>query len=137
MENTPRILGLDHVALTVSDLDRSETWYRDILGLEIVKEPVHWGPYPVMALANGSGIALFPAKDGGDSQAQKASIRFLHLAFRVEQTAFDNWRARFDRLSIPYRFEDLHYYHSLFLLDPDGHEIELTCLRIPLPTALP
>jgi catechol 2,3-dioxygenase-like lactoylglutathione lyase family enzyme len=36
------IRQIDHVALTVKDLDRSIAWYHDILGLERRHEAV-WG----------------------------------------------------------------------------------------------
>ena len=32
----PAIAGAHHVALTVSDADRSAEWYRDLLGMQVV-----------------------------------------------------------------------------------------------------
>ena len=30
-----KLLGIDHVALNVSDLDRAETFYTEVLGFEV------------------------------------------------------------------------------------------------------
>lgn len=32
-----RITGIDHVVFTVSDVERSAAWYRDVLGLEVLR----------------------------------------------------------------------------------------------------
>ena len=54
-----RIQGVDHVALAVSDQERSERWYRDVLGLERAYER-EWGNVPIMLVRNGSGVAALP-----------------------------------------------------------------------------
>jgi len=53
-----RVNRLDHVALTVRDVQRSIAWYRDVLGLERRHEQA-WGDYPVMLFAGDTkGLAL-------------------------------------------------------------------------------
>jgi len=37
MEDRPAVRGLNHVAVVVSDLDRSESFYRDVLGLALLE----------------------------------------------------------------------------------------------------
>lgn len=53
---------IDHVALTVSDPQKSLEWYRDVLGLERRYEDA-WGDYPIVVCAGETGIALFPLKE--------------------------------------------------------------------------
>ena len=52
---------LDHVAILVSDLEASATWYEKVLGLKRYQLP-EWGDYPIFMLAGKAGVALFPAE---------------------------------------------------------------------------
>ena len=36
------------------------------------------------------------------------------------------YKEHFDALTVPYRESDHHYFQSIYLLDPDGYEVELT-----------
>ncbi len=50
---------IDHVALTVSNVQQSIAWYRDVLGLERRFEEV-WGDYPAVVCTGSTCLALFP-----------------------------------------------------------------------------
>ena len=52
---------LDHVAIRVTDLDRSATWYEQTLGLQRYQLP-EWGLFPIFMLSGKTGVALFPTK---------------------------------------------------------------------------
>src|SRR5882724_4488624 len=56
-----RVNRLDHVALTVRDVQKSIAWYRDVFGLER-RHAETWGDYPVMMCAGDTALALFEAK---------------------------------------------------------------------------
>jgi catechol 2,3-dioxygenase-like lactoylglutathione lyase family enzyme len=55
--------ALDHVGLVVSDMARSIRWYAQVLGLRRAHEGA-WAEFPAVLEANGSGVALFPARAG-------------------------------------------------------------------------
>ena len=56
------IEALDHVALTVSDPDRSMQWYQDILGFKPASmEGLKQGPPYLLRVAEGNYLNLFPA----------------------------------------------------------------------------
>ena len=118
--------GLDHVALSVADLERSERWYTDVIGLERVYAD-QWDGVPAFLMRNGSGVALFPASAGGE---ERAAIRILHFAFRVDRTTFEAAQARFRELGVEFRFSDHDVSHSIYLRDPDGHQVELTTYEL-------
>jgi catechol 2,3-dioxygenase-like lactoylglutathione lyase family enzyme len=116
-----RTQGLDHVAVAVADLDRSEAFYRDVLGLERVRP--EWDPPRLMA-SNGSGMALFPAGMHDDEVVGAPGI--LHFAFRVDREAFEAAQAELGERGIEFRFSDHGQAHSIYFKDPDGHQLELT-----------
>ena len=54
-----QIQQLDHVALTVRDVERSVQWYLQVLGLVRLHEDV-WGTFPAVVGRGGTSLALFP-----------------------------------------------------------------------------
>ena len=120
--------GLDHVALTVRDLDESERWYTEVLGIERVFEG-EWDHEPRFLLAGGSGLALFPLR-GGRESGEPPPVRALHVAFRVDCANFDSARAALESRGLDVRFADHDVAHSIYFKDPDGRQLELTTYEI-------
>jgi catechol 2,3-dioxygenase-like lactoylglutathione lyase family enzyme len=120
-----RTQGLDHVAIAVADIDRSESFYRDVLGLERVYE--EWDPPRVLA-SGGSGMALFPAGMHDDDVVGAPGI--LHFAFRVDRAAFEAAQSELAERGIEFRFSDHGLSHSVSFSDPDGHQLELTTYEV-------
>ena len=125
------IRQIDHVALTVKDLDHSIAWYRDILGLERRHEAV-WGRVPAMMYAGETGVALFPATTQNPNPApeRQNSTVMRHLAFQVDRQNFLRAQAELRGRGISFTFEDHQIAHSIYLNDPDGYEIELTTYEL-------
>ena len=121
--------GLDHVAIGVADVERSASFYREVVGLERAHDA--W-EVPVVMAAQGSGVAIFPhdlhpgARDGGALPA----IRILHIAFRVDRESFEAARAELDGRGIETRLSDHGIAHSIYFEDPDGHRLELTTYEV-------
>jgi catechol 2,3-dioxygenase-like lactoylglutathione lyase family enzyme len=115
------VQGLDHVALTVGDQQASDSWYRDVLGLER-KHADAWGDAPIALMARGSGLALFkpPAPDGNPA----AGLR--HIAFRVDRENFELAQDDLRDRGIRFEFQDHAVSQSIYFEDPDGLLLELT-----------
>jgi catechol 2,3-dioxygenase-like lactoylglutathione lyase family enzyme len=125
-----RVNRLDHVALTVRDVQRSIAWYRDVLGLERRHEQA-WGDYPVMLFAGDTGLALFeergPVSDAPDSRG--ATI-MRHVAFQVDRVNFVKAQETLRERGIEFDFQDHAISQSIYFRDPDGYELELTTYEL-------
>jgi catechol 2,3-dioxygenase-like lactoylglutathione lyase family enzyme len=126
-----RIKQIDHVALTVKNVERSVAWYRDVLGLEQRHEEV-WGRVPAMMFAGETGIALFQAEnsDPNPEPEHASTTGMRHLAFQVDRRNFDRAQVEFSARGILFTFEDHDISHSIYFHDPDGYEIELTTYEV-------
>ena len=119
--------GLDHVALTVSEMRRSHDFYARVLGLKRRYEEWH---EPMFMLAGETGLALFSAESHPGDGEGVPPIRVMHVAFRVDREQFDRARAELPEAGIEPRFEDHGSVHSLYFRDPDGHQLELATYEV-------
>ena len=122
--------GLDHVAIAVTDPERSRRFYEEVLGLEFVRE-VPDGP--TVLAAGGSGLALFDMDLHPSSTPdgiEPPAVRILHVAFRLDRAGFDEARAALAEQGLETQFSDHVVCHSLYFDDPDGHQIELTTYEV-------
>lgn len=113
------IRGLYEVAVRVKELQRSETFYREVLGLEVGAhdERRNW----LFLRAGGQAGMLVLQEDGGEWPIQ-------HFAFTV--AAEDIERATQLLRERGVEVDGPHYHEwmpatSIYFTDPDGHELEL------------
>lgn len=124
----PVLRRLDHVALNVSDRERSIAWYRDVLGLEPQGEATR-DDWPVFVGELGACLTLFQAQSASASR-ESESVGFRHVAFAVGREDLERAQAHLRERSIEYRFEDHGSSRSVYFDDPDGHVIELTTYEV-------
>ena len=118
-----KINFLDHVAIRVSDMERSVKWYQDVLGLNQFNDQKNWGDFPHIMLAGNTGIALFPKKEEDDLSYVSGR---MHIAFNVDRGDFQAFQHSFEQKGLEFSFENHHHFHSIYFTDPDGYIIELT-----------
>jgi catechol 2,3-dioxygenase-like lactoylglutathione lyase family enzyme len=108
--------GLAHMLLKVSDVNRSERFYVDLLGFKI---------RPAKPLADGRPFVPFEQGIALTIGGPKNSPQIDHIAFKAKNVTAIAARlkaagAKFDR--------DLHdgiYGLTIYVFDPDGNMIEL------------
>ena len=121
---------IDHVALTVRDVERSIAWYRDVFGLERRHEET-WGDYPVMMFAGDTALALFQARGPIQDAPDHGSTAIMrHLAFQVDRSNFMKAQETLRTLGIAFTFQDHSISQSIYLRDPDGYELEITTYEL-------
>src|SRR5689334_4707325 len=124
--------AIDHVALSVRDVERSAQWYIDVLGFERQHEDV-WGNYPVFVGKSEAAIALFPIRKNESTSSGSSSpfpIRVLHFAFRADRKNFLEAQKELKARGIKFEFQDHEVSHSIYFYDPDGHELEITTYEL-------
>lgn len=122
------IEAIDHVALTVSDPVRSMRWYQDTFGFtESHMEGLEVGPPFILRVVGESYLNLFPPNHGSVQPSPgHNTIAMRHVAFRLPLAAIDAVQERLQLRG--HEVKSFHYgprCRSLFLSDPDGHQIEL------------
>jgi catechol 2,3-dioxygenase-like lactoylglutathione lyase family enzyme len=118
--------GIDHVAMSVRDVERAAQWYIDVLGFERRHEGM-WDGVPVFIGKGTTALALFPFRSHGTSKSSGlADVRVLHLAFRANRQHFLVAQEELKRRGIKFEFRDHEISHSIYFRDPDGHKLEIT-----------
>ena len=117
---------LGHIVLYVSDLDTSRRFYRDLLGWkEIVHAP------GVAAYSSGRThheLLLIQVGAGASPIPQRPRVGLYHFGLKIGETD-DELRAAIDHLREAgvtiVGMSDHGVTHSVYLLDPDGNEVEI------------
>ncbi|MEM7119777.1 MAG: VOC family protein [Pseudomonadota bacterium] len=111
------IRGINHITLSISDLDRSITFYTDVLGCGLV---ARWddGCY----LEAG---ALWLALVVEDSVRSTPLPEYTHMAFDVAAADFSATADRVRQSGATVFQDNSTEGASLYFLDPDGHKLEL------------
>lgn len=125
-----RLEGIDHVALTVRDVERSVRWYQEVLGLARLHQEV-WGSFPAVVGIGTTSLALFPvASHQPDGPPGPGTLCVRHVAFRVDRRSFESARVELGARGIGLEIQDHQIAHSIYFRDPDGHQLEITTYEI-------
>jgi glyoxylase I family protein len=128
MEDTmPEFPAITHVALTVSDLGRSRSWYQQLFGSDpVIDEDT--GPFHhVVWLMGGTLVGIHHFPDPADSLPfNERRLGLDHLAFACSNRAeLEQWKARLDELDIANGgIVDAPYGSGLSFRDPDNIALE-------------
>ena len=124
----PTFPAINHVALTVRDLDRSVPWYTRLLDAAPVLDE-DTGPFRhVVWNLDGTLLGLHQFPEGSDAQPFDERRPGLdHVAFGcVDRDELLTWRARLDALDVVHGgIVDAPYGSGLSFRDPDGLPLEL------------
>ena len=113
------VSGVDFVVVATQDIERSEAFYRDVLGLEFGKR---WGNMPGAEFQAGNlTLAIMePTAFGMEFHAHR-----LPIALQVDDVA--KRRAELEAQGVAFRGEilDSGVCHQAFFADPDGNALIL------------
>ena len=121
------IRALGEVALRVNDLDRSQVFYTDVFGLELLRR---FDKSAFFKIADGYAghTAILALFDRGVAVEQERTT-VDHIAFTIALADFEPEKTRLESLglSVTTVTHEWVQWHSLYVRDPDGNSIELVC----------
>jgi catechol 2,3-dioxygenase-like lactoylglutathione lyase family enzyme len=134
MNATHAIKGLGEIALQVEDLDEMQAFYRDAVGLELLRR------FPTSAffrIADGVAghtqvLALFDRRGDPEYRPVQPGSRtppLDHIAFGIDLADFEAERARLEGLGQDVRVATHAWvgWRSLYVNDPEGNVVEWVC----------
>jgi catechol 2,3-dioxygenase-like lactoylglutathione lyase family enzyme len=117
------ITHIDHVGLNVTDLQRSADWYCRVFGFEIIHK---WTTTWMVGRAL-MRLGLFQRPGAKPVADLDNTIAMTHLAFQMGPQEFAAVQQELTRLGVPFDPpEDTGIAYSVFVSDPDGHQVEVT-----------
>lgn len=111
------IRGLNHLTLAVQSLEPALAFYAELLGCRLL---ARW-PQGAYLLAGNLWLALIR-----DQQTRSEPLpEYTHFAFDVAPADFDTLSQRVLAAGTPVWKDNRSEGASLYILDPDGHKLEL------------
>ena len=137
--NTPGLAGIQHVGLTVRDVEASAQWYQQVLGLERQFDEAHHdsdqGGYAIVLgtpeMSFNLGLDHHPAHGGEGFDPVRTGLD--HVCFMVASTdELAEWAEHLNRREIAnsgvYPVEGTPFRLVTFC-DPDGIQLELMAVE--------
>jgi catechol 2,3-dioxygenase-like lactoylglutathione lyase family enzyme len=127
-----RIAGLHHVTVICQDVQRSVDFYRNLLGMRLVKQTVNEDDRGARHLffgdeegRPGTMVTCLEYPELEEGSVGRGSTH--HFALTVEsEEELAGWHGYLRSRGIPCTdVMDRKYFKSLYLRDPDGHIVEL------------
>jgi glyoxylase I family protein len=125
----PRLAGLHHVALTVSDLDRAQKFWTELLGLQLLMRTETF-----CALKTGSDRlqALFLTTHQGTREGpfSEFTVGLDHVCLTVDSAeTLAAWRRHLHERGVAHSYQRSEWGHHINLRDPDNIAVELFLLE--------
>jgi glyoxylase I family protein len=121
----PTFAGVSHLALSVTDLDRSTRFYTEVLGLLVALDFGHGRI--CLDRTTGLTVGLIAHPGGATGPFSELQPGLDHLGFAAaDRDALVVWQEHFERLGVPHSpIQDTDLGHHLNFRDPDGIALEL------------
>ncbi len=125
-----KLKGLDHFALNVKDMKRSENFYQQVLGFPVIhKTQTQAGLQHIEVDAGNVAIALFESPELDLKAAHKTMTDdgYLHFAFGTTYDHFDATLQALKENGVETDGEprDWGSSVSIYFRDPDDHQLEI------------
>jgi catechol 2,3-dioxygenase-like lactoylglutathione lyase family enzyme len=125
----PRVVGIDHLVLSVGDFDRSKEFYKKLL--KFLGFKLKYDYADMAGWSNGKTLFWIAAADekGKRRKYRKGDIGFHHYAFELSSRKDVDALGAFleeNKMTVidpPGEYYDRNYY-AVYFTDPDGMKLE-------------
>ena len=123
-----KVLGIDHVAVNVRDIDKAVEFYTKVIGLKITEREPSKPGIEYFLDCGPSLIGIIQAKDLNKVHAfEDEGLGANHFSFRLHSDDFDPMIKRLEDNSVRIEFaKKREKSWSLYFYDPDGNKLEAT-----------
>lgn len=113
------ITAMNHITLAVTNIERSFTFYRDIIGLT-----------PLVKWHNGAYFLVGHQENGfwfclNVDPEHMLMPGYTHYAFSVDEKNFELFSQKTIKSGVEIFKDNTSPGDSLYFLDPDGHKLEI------------
>ena len=134
MTTAPSITGISHIDLTVTDLDASEAFYADLLGMNRLfdgRNDEHHVSARYVVHPESMVIIGLVQHDESQGPFNERQIGLDHLSFNVSsRDELDAWMRRLDDRGIAHSgITDQEMWDVLVLRDPDNIQLEFFYMK--------
>ena len=131
-EKRTSVRGLGEIALRVNDLDAMQKFYEEVIGLALMTRVPNSAFFKI---ADGYGghtqaLALFDRSESPGYRGTDATTSTIdHIAFEISLADFTDELTRLKGLGLKIETAEHAWVHwrSLYVTDPEGHQVELVC----------
>jgi len=121
--------AIAHVAITVTDLERSTRWYSELFGSSpVLDEDEKTGGFhhTVFSIGGGQLFGLHTHSRGTGAGFDEHDTGLDHVSFACRDRAdLESWAGRLDGLGVTHGgIVDAHYGSGVSFRDPDGIALE-------------
>ncbi len=124
----PKIKGISHIELTVSDSARAAEWWQEVMGFTLVHH-FHGQGFEGRNLIHPSGIGVAVMTHDGTAEAgafDERRVGLDHLSFEVsDRDELEQWTAHLSAKGVPNTgIIDAEFGPTVVLRDPDNMQLE-------------
>jgi catechol 2,3-dioxygenase-like lactoylglutathione lyase family enzyme len=124
----PRLVGLSHIDLTVTDCEKSATWWQDVLGFRFITRAEE--PFAdVVSLRHPSGVVVdvMTHRETPRERFDERRVGLDHLSLRVaDRGELERWVEHLDASGVTRSgIIDADWGPTVVFRDPDNIQLEL------------
>ncbi len=125
-----RVVGISEIVLWTANKEQALSFYRDLLGLEVISPPTL--PNTFLKVGEGNAgipqmIVLVPKSD--EVKAKPSGYQLHHMAFELPEDEFEAQHAALVAAGFQPRpgKHPVLASRTMYVDDPDGNEVEFIC----------